>query len=37
MGISIPAGTFAISLGLGGWAIFGWERRPSEETGLSFH
>lgn len=32
MGISSPA---AISLGLGRWATLGWERRPSEETGLS--
>lgn len=26
----------AISVGMDAWATFGWERRPSEETGLSF-
>lgn len=32
MGIPRPAAT---SLGLAGWASFGWARRPREETGLS--
>lgn len=32
MGISRPA---AVSLALGRWARVVWERRPSEETGLS--
>lgn len=32
MGLSSPV---AISRGPGRWATLGWERRPSEETGLS--
>lgn len=39
MCISSPRGLpcrSAVSVGLGGWTILGWVRRPSEEMGLSF-